>query len=546
MLTPEYLASCTDYLLGMYDALNQALAEDIARRIVKTGKMTDSAKWQVKQLRENGELMQDIVKDVARISGKSEAEVKRIFQDSARKGVRYDAQPLLKAGYDIDLKLSPAMNQVLEAAIAKTNGNIKNLTMTTGSTAGGAYLEATNRAYMKVTSGGFSYYEAIRQAIKESAQDGSYVLYGKGHHSQLDVAIRRSVLTGVNQTAGKLTELYAEDMDVEYYETTAHVGARPSHAEWQGRVFKIHGSSPDYPNFEESTGYGTGAGLCGWNCRHSFYPFWPGISKPGYSKETLADYDKAKYEYNGNMLTDYECSQIQRAIEREIRSIKRVLASYDAALKETTSSELESCIKDDFATESVKLKSKEKELKKFCKDTNRDYESNRTQVVAYKDNRGKIVNFGRSTAQKAVQSNKHIEKIAESAYNKGTTEEKVKTYYKDKKLRKYLKSDECPKFINDGNQRKHFVGTNDYKVGNSYLTISWDEAKGVISRYAGTGRIVRNNNGGWEHKEIVTVDRVVGVHVNKMTKKETPTRRVTIHYGKKGAHIVPAMEVDNG
>lgn len=213
MLTPEYLNSCTDYLLGMYDALNQSIAEDIARRIVKTGKMTDSAKWQVKQLRENGELMQDIVKDVARISGKSQNEVKRLFQDSARTGVRYDAQPLLKAGYDIDLKLSPAMNQVLEAAIAKTNGNIRNLTMTTGSTTGGLYLEATNLAYMKATSGGFSYYEAIREAIKQAAKDGGYVLYGKGNRSQLDVAIRRSVLTGLNQTAGKLTELYAEDME---------------------------------------------------------------------------------------------------------------------------------------------------------------------------------------------------------------------------------------------------------------------------------------------------------------------------------------------
>ena len=171
MLTPEYLNSCTDYLLGMYDALNQSIAEDIARRIVKTGQMTDSAKWQVKQLRENGELMQDIVKDVARISGKSQNEVKRLFQDSARTGVRYDAQPLLKAGYDIDLKLSPAMNQVLEAAIAKTNGNIRNLTMTTGSTTGGLYLEATNLAYMKVTSGGFSYYEAIREAIKQAARE---------------------------------------------------------------------------------------------------------------------------------------------------------------------------------------------------------------------------------------------------------------------------------------------------------------------------------------------------------------------------------------
>lgn len=408
MLTPEYLSTCTDYLLGMYDALNQAITEDIARRIVKTGRMTDSAEWQVKQLRENGKLMQDIIKDVARISGKSQNEIKRLFQDSARTGVRYDTQPLLKAGYDINLKLSPAMSRVLEAAIVKTNGNIQNLTMTTGSTAGGLYMEATNKAYMKVVSGGFSYYEAIREAIKQSAQDGGYVLYGKGTRTQLDVAIRRSVLTGLNQTAGKLTELYAEDMDVEYYETTAHAGARPSHAEWQGRVFKIHGSSPDYPNFVDSTGYGSGSGLCGWNCRHSFYPYWPGISSPAYSGKKLAEYDRAKYPYNGDMLTDYECSQVQRAYEREIREIKRILASYDAAIDETTDSEMENCIKQDFALESVKLKSKEKELKKFCKDTNRSYDSARTQVVAYKDSNGKIVNFGRSTAQKAVWANKKV------------------------------------------------------------------------------------------------------------------------------------------
>lgn len=406
MLTPEYLASCTDYLLGMYDALNQSIAEDIARRIIKTGRVTESAEWQVKQLRENGKLMQDIIKDVAWISGKSQKEIKRLFQDSARKGAQYDAQPLLKAGYDIELKLSPAMNQVLEAAIAKTNGDIRNLTMTTGSTTGGLYLEATNLAYMKVTSGGFSYYEAIREAIKQAAKDGGYVLYGKGSRSQLDVAIRRSVLTGLNQTAGKLTELYSEDLGAEYYETTAHAGARPSHAEWQGRVFKIHGSSPDYPNFEESTGYGTGAGLCGWNCRHSFYPFWPGISKPAYTSKQLTEYDKPKYKYAGDLLTDYECSQIQRGFEREIRELKRILSSYDAAMKESRSEAQIQCIREDFTSESTKLKKKESELKSFCKNTNRSYDSARTQVVAYKDSEGRIVNFGRSTAQKAVWANK--------------------------------------------------------------------------------------------------------------------------------------------
>ena len=106
------------------------------------------------------------------------------------------------------------------------------------------------------------------------------------------------------------------------------------------------------------------------------------------------------------MLTDYECSQIQRAYEREIREIKRILSSYDAAMHESRSEAQIQCIQEDFTSESVKLKKKERELKNFCNDTNRSYDSARTQVVAYKDSEGRIVNFGRSTAQKAVWANK--------------------------------------------------------------------------------------------------------------------------------------------
>lgn len=63
------------------------------------------------------------------------------------------------------------------------------------------------------------------------------------------------------------------------------------------------------------------------------------------------------------MLTDYECSQIQRAYEREIREIKRILSSYDAAMQESRSEVQIQCIQEDFTSESVKLKKKERELK---------------------------------------------------------------------------------------------------------------------------------------------------------------------------------------
>ena len=72
-----------------------------------------------------------------------------------------------------------------------------------------------------------------------------------------------------------------EEMDCEFVEVTAHEGARPTHAVWQGRVYHRGGAvvqdGERYEDFEAATGYGTGPGLCGWCCRHNFYPFYPGI-----------------------------------------------------------------------------------------------------------------------------------------------------------------------------------------------------------------------------------------------------------------------------
>ena len=81
-----------------------------------------------------------------------------------------------------------------------------------------------------------------------------------------------------------------EEMDCEFVEVTAHEGARPTHAVWQGRVYHRGGAvvqdGERYEDFETATGYGTGPGLCGWNCRHNFYPFYPGVSgcSPPYAR----------------------------------------------------------------------------------------------------------------------------------------------------------------------------------------------------------------------------------------------------------------------
>lgn len=157
-----------------------------------------------------------------------------------------------------------------------------------------------------------------------------YVTYPSGHTDTLEVAVRRCVLTGANQTAAKLQLERADEAGCEFVEVTAHRGARPTHAVWQGKVYHRGGAverdGVRYEDFEAATGYGTGQGLCGWNCRHNFYPFWPGISNRVYTDDKLEELADPK---------PYEESQRRRALERAVRKYKRRFLAEQAAEQDT-------------------------------------------------------------------------------------------------------------------------------------------------------------------------------------------------------------------
>lgn len=248
MLTPEYLAVFTDGYLGMVDVLNEQIVRDICRRMMKTGKITGTAKWQIRQAQQSGKLLDDIVKDIGKFTNYSDEKIRSMFKEAGIISINNDASPLVKAGIVKKATLSQNMSELLIANARKTVGDVNNLTLTTASKSQQMFIQSLNEAMLQVQSGAFSYQEALKQAIKKAAQSGGKVLYSSGSQMSLDAAMRMALLTGVNQTAASLTELYASDMDVEYYETSAHAGARPSHTVWQGRIFKIDGSTSEYPN----------------------------------------------------------------------------------------------------------------------------------------------------------------------------------------------------------------------------------------------------------------------------------------------------------
>ncbi len=290
MLKPsEYDVLCDD-LVKLYDKLDRSIIDDMARRIVKMGGVTEATKWQAKQLQEAGLLYDDIISEISKRTDACERQVRTIFEDAGVQCVKNDNIRYNSAGLRNIIKLSDSALQVLTAGFQKCDGSLKNLTLTTANTAQQTYINACNLAYMQISSGAMDYGTAIKKAVQNSASQGSWVLYPSGHRDRLDVAVRRSVLTGVGQTVRKISEINAESMGCDLMEITAHAGARPSHAVWQGQIVSLSGKK-GYLS-KSDIGYGTGDGFGGWNCRHDWYPFFEKISEQTYSEKRLRELDK--------------------------------------------------------------------------------------------------------------------------------------------------------------------------------------------------------------------------------------------------------------
>ncbi len=335
MLPPTYLDNLPDVLVELYSRYEESVIASIAKHITKMN--FASAAWQVQRLNESAMLYDEIVERIAKLTGKSEAELKSIFKAAGVKSHDYDNKILKAAGYNrVLLNESPAMLDLLEAGLKKTNGALQNLVSTTTLSGQEAFIDACDLAYMQVSTGAFDYTTAIKNAVTKVAEQGLQTIAYAQKRDQLDVAVRRAVLTGVSQTAGQITLEHMSEMGGDLVRTSAHIGARPTHEVWQGKVFSLSGTNPKYPSFYENTGYGTGEGLCGWNCRHSFYPFFEGLDENVYSQETLDEYASKTVTYNGEEIPYYEATQKLRYIERNIRKSKReAIALKEAGIDNT-------------------------------------------------------------------------------------------------------------------------------------------------------------------------------------------------------------------
>lgn len=385
MLAPSYLEHAPDALTLLFQQVEDDILRDVARRISKMETLTPTANWQLWRYQQTEAVRQDVVKKLAQYTGKSEAAIRQLMQEAATRAL--EAEDQIYYHYNMEptpFEDSAALQALLNAGYAQTAGTFRNLTGTTANTVSGQFEAALDRAHLKVSTGAFDYKSAVKSAVDSLADSLKYITYPTGHQDTLEVAARRAVLTGVNQTAAKLQVARADEMGVEFFAVTAHGGARPSHAAWQGKTYHRGGAvdylGKHYEDFESVTGYGTGAGLCGWNCRHTFFSVFPELGPaPNWTQESLAELNARDIEYNGQKYTRYEISQMQRARERAVRKWKRRYLAEDAAGSDTTVS-------------AVKLRAARAELADFVAKTGSRADSARTSVAG----------FGRSAGSKAA------------------------------------------------------------------------------------------------------------------------------------------------
>ena len=367
MITPEQFQEIGETLLPLLDDLTEWIARDMIERfMIRFGRgekklLTGTDEWQAWVLKQAGGNLDEIQKALAKSTGKSQQEIAKIFKGSGIQAAKADAE----AAAVTFSGLSSGMMAIITDAYERTVGEISNITRTTAGATNQAFIDICDTAYWKVRTGAQSYTAAMLEGIKELGQVQPIVCYPSGHKDTLEVAVLRCIRTGVAQSSGNMTIQQCKDMGWNHVLVSQHLGARVSdtdpianHAGWQGKVYCIDGKDAQFDNLLDATGYPENPlGLCGYNCRHSFTPFLPGVSQ-NHNKPIDTEANRRAYEL----------SQTQRAMERRIRAQKRKCTALHTAVKNCEDPAGKAKLQEKYTQSAKHLQDQNAAYAKFCEE----------------------------------------------------------------------------------------------------------------------------------------------------------------------------------
>ena len=533
MLTGDEIESLPIGLEKLFRGLEKRVMRDIIRRLKAAGEITRSADWQIYRSAELGKAIAEIKKEIAETLDGGDEEVNRLFDEAAKTSWARDKKLYKSVGKPaVAYKDNETLKQLVAAIKKQTSDELRNITGTLGvATANKGriktvslteyFTDTLDNAALDISSGAFDYNTVLKRTVTELVNSGirtiNYDSVSKRPTTaRVDVAARRAVMTGVNQLTAKISEDNAKTLGTDMYEVSAHSCCRPEHVEWQGGWYTM-------AQLKSVCGYGRVDGLKGANCGHSFDPVIPGISEPSYTPEELKKMraeELKKHEYGGKEYTKYEASQRQRRLERTIAARRHAVDLLEEGGAD------EQTIQD----AKISFQAVSQEYTRFSKAMGLPQQRERvgTALAGMK--------YEENPAPKPMKTNTQTVEIPLDKSEKSgiiDTERKAA-------LEK-IGTDELPLKINAGNQNKHIRTSHSFNPADNKSVFygNLEQAQRLVDAYHGKGEFRFTKAGKWTNKEIITLEKEVGITFNEAVNEWKKTNRFAIHYGKKGTHIVP-------
>lgn len=384
MLSPDYLARIAEGSEEIASQLHTYIIRQIIdRMMIRIGRgddylITSSDRWRIQILQDAGYLLEDITAELSKVTNRQEKEIKSAMEEAGVKALEYDHKIYEAAGLSpIPLTQSPQLIRLMERNMDATMGEWENYTRTTAEAAQRLFINECDNAYHLVSSGAVSYTQAVKEAVNNVVSGGVIVHYPSGHKDTIETATARAVRTGVAQATGDISIKRMEEMDWDIILVSAHIGARTgdggqnpgNHLWWQGQFYSRTGKDKRFPPFSH-TGYGTGEGLCGWNCRHSFGS-GDGVNNPYKDIQTADNYKVEQLEKR------------QRTLERRIRKTKREVIGMQEAVDKCKDESVKFEMQLDLDRKSYLLQRKNKAYNEFCKANDLRTQQERLQIARW-------------------------------------------------------------------------------------------------------------------------------------------------------------------
>ena len=407
-----------------YIDLESMLMQNIVRHLKGYEQPIDSTRWQLQKLAEIGKLNKENMQLIAKMSGISHTAAERMLQEMAEEAIQAidpGLQQLARQNiveHAVPVSKSRNVKQVIKALkkqskdklnkcnttmLYKAQDAYKGLVANIVKTAGEIedkqeFINILNKNATAVTAGIESRSQAMVKCIREFNSKGIPAFVDKrGREWTPEAYVNMAMRNTARSTADEVQTARCMDAGVNLISIDSHSGARPKCAKDQGKIFSLDNTSGQTEDAKgrkvkfypwSSSSYGDPDGILGINCGHDKHPFVPGVNIQRYFPTEDIDANNKLYKE----------TQVQRALERDVRKQKRECMLFDE-LGDTES----------FEKSAVKLKEKEAKLK--------SYVDSKEHLHRRKD-REQVVGFDKGVSARAVAGNKKVQKeLAEKAKN---------------------------------------------------------------------------------------------------------------------------------